>query len=432
VGSIDGIEVRRPRWAPGRSPATAAGPRAWPLRRPQEPASLPGTPRSAGGAPARPEIFLSAGEASGDLYAGMLARALRRGGARVRGFGGPAMRAAGAAADPVLFSTPVMGWTGAARHLFRFWSLLRRTRADWVRRRPDALVLIDYPGFNLRLARIAARLGIPTYYFVCPQVWAWGANRLLLMRRVLRRTFPVLPFEEPLHQAFGIASSFLGHPILDALPRRPAAAAAARRTTGVAAGRPHAVLLPGSRPSEVDRILPVLLGAAARAARRAPRLAWVVVAAPGVAERVRAAVALRAGDGETPAVAVAEDPAFALRATAAFAWTASGTASLELGLLGVPQAVVYRGAPLNWWIARRLVRVPHVSLVNLVLGRRAVPELLQGAATAEAVAATAPRLARGRAAARRIAAELRARLGRPGAASRVARAILADVRARTA
>ena len=374
------------------------------------------------------DIFVSAGEPSGDLYAARLARALRARGRdiRVTGFGGPQLAAvARGPVDGALLAGAVVGWTGVLRHLGRFARLLRATRRRWLARPPAAVVLVDYPGFNLRLATIARQLGIPAYYFSCPQVWAWGANRLLRMRRDLRIAYPILPFEVPLHQAFGIRSEFLGHPLLDLVPTRPPAAAPALRRAGLDPHRPFAALLPGSRAEELTRHLPVMLAAARRVSARHPRLQWVVIAAPGARARLEFACAA----DQVPGCRVVEDPGFAIRGHARFAWVASGTATLELGLLGIPQTVLYRSHWLNWAIARRVVKVPYIGLVNLVLGRGAIPELLQSAVTAKALAVTGGRMLRSAAmgGARRNAADLRARLGTPGSFNRVAHAVLADL-----
>jgi len=371
-------------------------------------------------------IFISTGEASGDLYGALLARALFRRGSRIRvaGFGGIGMTAAGARVDPGLGQAGVMGLTGALRQASRMFRLLRQLKAEWRRLPPRALVLIDYPGFNLNLGTMASALGIPVYYFVCPQVWAWGSGRLLTMRRILRRAFPVLPFEEPLHQAFGIPSVFLGHPILDVIPRRFPPRREVMRRAGLDPARPLAILLPGSRNMELERLLPPMLAAARAIARRRPDMQWAAIPAPGREDWLGARLAAAA-----PPVKVVPDPGYGLRSAANMAWTASGTSTLELGLLGVPQVAVYRWNRLNWEIAKRVVRIPSVVLVNLILGRRAVGELLQGDATAGNLAREARRLLRPSAAARcrACAVELRERLGAPGAADRVARELLRDL-----
>lgn len=373
-------------------------------------------------------IFLSAGEASGDRYGAMLAGALRRlrPGIRLAGLGGPRMAAAGVALVADLTARPVMGWIGAIRHLFWFAGLVRRIRGAWAARPPAAVVLIDYPGLNLRLAAAAKARRVPSYYWVCPQVWAWGENRLLAMRANLRRCFPALPFEEPFHQAYGVASSFLGHPLLEILPTRFSGRAAALRRVGLDPQRPIACLLPGSRPSEIMRLLPDLTATASLVWKQRRDVQWMIIAAPGMTKRIQE---MLVHAGVTPTLHVAEDPHYDIRHHAAFALVASGTASLELGLLGVPHAVVYRSSWLDYQIVRWLVRTPAASLVNLILKERVVMEWVQHMIRPDVISRHALALQRpaARSRARAVAAELRRRLGPPGATARVARAILADI-----
>ncbi|MEK7765123.1 MAG: hypothetical protein AAB368_02695, partial [bacterium] len=326
-------------------------------------------------------IFVSTGEESGDLYGALLTRELKRRarGVTIEGFGGARMKEAGARVDSTLLGAAVIGWTGVLRHARTYLRLLAGLRRRWRRDPPDAVVLIDNPGFNLRVARIAAARAIPVASFICPQVWGWGAQRLILMRRVLRRAYPVLPFEEDLLRAFGIRAAFLGHPILDVLPARPPSRGAACARAGLDPRRPLHLLLPGSRTEEVARHLPLMLEAARRF-RDAGRAQWVVVVT-----RDSAAAVESFASSSPVAVTLTRDPGYALRANADLVWTKSGTATLELGLLGVPQVVVYRMHWINWLIVTSRVQVGYAGLVNLILGRRAVPELLQGAFTPDAL-----------------------------------------------
>jgi len=334
------------------------------------------------------------------------------------------MAEAGAQVDRSLLRGAVMGWTGPLGHLGFYVSLLRRLRRRWTSRRPAAVVLVDFPGFNLRVARIAHRLGIPVYYFVCPQVWAWGAQRLITMRRLLRRAFLILPFEEPLYSAYGIDGRFVGHPLLETFPARIPPRRAVLKEFGLDPSRPLGILLPGSRPDELKRHVPLVAEAVRMAAVRPSlrRLQWAVVAAPGAQPQ-----SFRALEG---LARVVRDPSCRLRAQATLVWSASGTATLETGLLGVPQVVFYRTSALNAFIVLRILRVRRASLVNLILGKDAVPELLQSAATPRAlVEATGRILGRGgRGRARARAVELCRLLGTGRASREVAASILADLR----
>lgn len=377
----------------------------------------------------RLSVFLSAGEPSGDAIGALLARELARCsfGIRMAGFGGRGLEAAGARVDTSLMRGAVMGATGLLRHLRLYWSLLRGIRRAWRVRPPSAVVLIDFPGFNFRVARIAHGLGIPVYYYVCPQVWAWAPNRLLAMRALLRRAFPVLPFEEPLHRAHGIRSLFPGHPLLEIIPQRPADRVRTLGRAGFDPGRPLAAILPGSRPEEISRILPVQVEAARRLSADRPGIQWAIIAAPRAEPHLAPHLNRAAAAGMR--VSMVRDGGYAVRSHALFAWTASGTSSLELGLLGVPQAVVYRTTALNWAIGSRVVRVPWVSLVNILADRTVVPELLQDALTPEALVRATRPFVRGdgaRNAARARAGVLRRMLAGTGASRTVAREILAD------
>jgi len=370
-------------------------------------------------------IFVSAGETSGDLHAARMVRELRlrSRGLEVTGFGGPALAAAGARVDTILMRNAVMGLTGAVRHAALFSRLLSGLRRRWKARRPDAVVLVDFPGFNMRVAAIAHRAGIPAYYYICPQVWAWGSQRLITMRRILRRAFLILPFEEALYRGCGIRASYVGHPLTETVPGRLPAPGRALAAAGFGPRARFGVLLPGSRPVEVEQHLPVFLAAARLYGRG---MKWAVIAAPAVRDRVER---IAAASG-VPDVRVVQDPGFAVRSRASLALAASGTATLELGLLGVPQAVAYRWQWLNWIIASSLVKVRWVSLVNILLGREEVREFLQGAMTPVALAGEMRRLggpaARARAGAR--ARRLRAMLGERRPSRMVAEALMVDLR----
>ena len=365
-----------------------------------------------------PTVFISAGEASGDRYAGRLARQLRRRvpGARLLGLGGTRMEAAGVELLARLDRLAVMGVAELAGHLPYFLRLRRRVRSRMIREDVDLLVAVDYPGFNLPLARFASRRGAAVLYYAPPQVWAWRRSRARLVADSSDRVCTILPFAAgPLRQA-GAAVDFVGHPLLDEVDA--GSVETGERAESVEAdepGRPlppRLGLFPGSREQEVRRMLPPMLGAARRLRSRFPELEVAVARARDVPDG-----AYRAA-GAAPRRAAAE---VARDSTAALA--ASGTVTLELALHATPMAVGYRMHPLTFALARRLVRVEHVSLVNLIHGSGLVPELLQGEATAERMAAAvAPLLSPGdeRERVLRGLARVRRRLGRPGVAGRVA------------
>lgn len=366
-----------------------------------------------------------AGEASGDLHGGTLARALVSfaPGLRLEGMGGPRMAAAGVRVLHDIRRTAVVGATEVLGRLPVLLRILRDLGRRLAEARPRVLVCIDFPDFNLRLARRARRLGIPVVYFLAPQVWAWRRGRLRAMARDVSRVLAVFPFEVGLYQDAGIPVEFVGHPLLDVLPAldpgeaRQGLAGPGERLVG---------LLPGSRPEEVRRHLPVLLAAAGQVADRLPRTRFALGLAPTIPP---AAVAPWLRDSGVP-VRVLPGEAHRLMAGADLLLVASGTATLEAACYGTPMVVVYRLSSLSYALGRLLVRgVSHISLPNIVAGRGAVPELLQGRATPHAVARAALALLEdeaARIAQRVVLGEVRARLGPPGAGTRAARAVLAE------
>lgn len=368
--------------------------------------------------------MLVAGEASGDVHGAALCRALNAAapGARLFGMGGERMAAAGLDVLADIHDTAVVGFSEVVRRL----PLLRRTFGRLVAalasEQPHVVVLIDYPGFNLRLARVAHAAGVPVVYFIPPQVWAWRPGRLETIRRRVSLVLAVFPFERALYRMAGVPVEFVGHPVLDALPAAPTRAAARRQLdldeTGLVIG-----LLPGSRSQEIERLLPLMRDAAARIARARSGARFVLGLAPSVS---RAAVDRHLVG--RPKVDVVEDRTYAVMRASDLLLVASGTATLEAGLLGTPMVVCYRLSAVSERIASVLARVPWASLTNIVLGRQVVPELCRRRdATGERLAREALRLldTPGALDAQRQAfRELAAELGAPGVGARAARLVL--------
>jgi lipid-A-disaccharide synthase len=381
-------------------------------------------------------IMLSAGESSGDLHGGTLCRALRALAPDVGlvGMGGPRMAAAGMeiVADPT--SHAVVGTSEAVGRLpalYRAYRALVRRLRDAP---PRALVVIDFPEFNMRLARQARRAGVPVIFFIPPQVWAWRRGRVRLIARLASRVLAVFPFETALYQSAGVAVEFVGHPLLDVLPTS-LDRGAARASLGVAPEETLVGLLPGSRREEITRLLPAMLDAARRLAAPAaggpPR--FLLGLAPSVDRTVVEALVAAAGRATgAPAVEIVTQRTYELMAAADTILITSGTATLEAALLGAPMVVCYRVSRVTELLSRLLIRIPWISLPNIIAGRSVVPELLQDAASGERLAVEARRLLAepAAAAAQRAAfAELRGRLGEPGVGQRAARAVLAAARA---
>ncbi len=331
-----------------------------------------------------------AGEASGDVLGGRLLAALRRRRPelRFRGIGGARMAEAGL---DTLFPMRELAVMGLVEILPRIRSLSRRLDqavADIAGSRPDLVVTIDSPGFALRLLKRIAGLGIPRVHYVAPQVWAWREHRVREFPGRWERLLCLLPFETAFFARHGLDARFVGHPVLQS----GADDGDATRFRGRHRLDPEApvlVLMPGSRRSEVPRLLPVFRRTVALLANRIPGLVPVVVVSPVVAQAVARAV--RRWPVQPLLVTGTDDKHDAFAAAGA-ALTKSGTSTLELALAGVPMAVTYRVNPVTAAIARRLIRVRHVAMVNLLAGRRLVPELLQEDCRPERLARTVERL----------------------------------------
>ena len=331
-------------------------------------------------------VLISAGEASGDLYAAGLVEALRRRNPDLDFFGcaGPRMQRAGVQAVVDASSISVVGLVEVITHIPRIWREYRKLVRAAVERRPDIAILTDSPDFHLRLARRLKSLQIPVIYLIAPQVWAWRKGRLPLMRRVIDRLLCIFPFEPEFFVSNGIDAVYLGHP-LTRLVHSSTGRADLRKRFGVPDGVPLVALLPGSRKGEVDRHLPILLETAHRitGATLNPAAKFIVAVPPELKLRERiSGSSIQVLEGQTWDVLACSDLALA----------ASGTVTIEASLLGTPMITFYRVNNLSWWMGKHLVKVPYYSMVNLVAGRPIVPEFIQADMTAPRLAAEALRL----------------------------------------
>lgn len=358
------------------------------------------------------EVLILAGEASGDLHGAALAERLRatRPDLSLVGTGGARMRAAGVAL--LEEREGVVGFVEVLKHVPEHLRLLRRLRARLASGTVGLVICIDYPGFNMRVAAAAKRAGVPVLYYITPQVWAWRAGRLRHMAEVITKAAVILPFEETLLRTAGVDATFVGHPLLDraqALPDRDEA----RRRIGVPGTGELLALFPGSRAEEIRRHLADFVAVARDLEARRPGLRVVLSVAPTISLR----------DDEVPFPLVRSASFDVLRA-ADVALCKSGTTTLEAAVAGCPCAIVYRTSRISYAIARRLVRIEHIGLLNIVAGRTVAPEFVQDAFRPAAVAdALAPLFDRDGTPRLRMLeglADVRSRLGEPGASARVA------------
>ena len=339
-----------------------------------------------------PRILVSAGEASGDLYASLVVEELRRQypGAEFFGSTGPRLRAAGVRTVVDAASLAVVGLLEVVPDLLRVFRQYRKLLASARASRPDIAILTDSPDFHLRVARRLARMGVPVVYLVAPQAWAWRSGRLKTMRRTLKRLLCIFPFEEEFFRRAGVPADYIGHP-LAGLVKPSLGRDEFFRKHELPADRPLIAVLPGSRRGEAARHLPALVQAV-RLLNRGQAMSFVLPASAtaGAAffrERTRGS-----------AIRVIEGESWDTMAHASLALAASGTVTVEAALLGTPMVTFYRVTAISWILGKVLVRVPFYSMVNLIAGRQVVPELMQGRMTGERIASEARRLLDGAAA----------------------------------
>ncbi len=366
-------------------------------------------------------LLLSAGEASGDMYAARLATALKqRANLEIFGMGGPQMRAAGVDIVTDYSEVSVVGITEILSHLPSLIRAMRHLVAEGERRNPALAILTDFPGFHLRLARKLKHRGIKNIYYICPQFWAWRPWRVRIVRRRFAQALCIFPFEEKFFGDAGVPVKFIGHPLVGAvyasLDRQ-----AFCREQGLDPQKKLVTILPGSRSAELRQHLPIIREAC-QGIHNETQAQFVIAAAPGADVTL-----VREGWPTELPVKIVVGQTYNALAAADAAIVSSGTATIEATLLDVPMVVIYRVTPLTALLAKPLVRTPFFSMVNLIAGKRAVPELIQNDFTASRVAAEILRLLNDQAAReglRQDLAEVRKRLGPPGAVDRAADAIL--------
>jgi len=378
---------------------------------------------------ARP-ILLSAGEASGDMYAARLATALKeRADVALFGMGGPEMRAAGVEIIVDYSEVAVVGITEVLKQLPSLRRAMGRLVEEAQRRRPPLAVLTDFPGFHLRLARKLTPMGIRNIYYICPQFWAWRPWRVNLVRRRFAQALCIFPFEEKFYRDAGVAVEFIGHPLVGNVK------AGKTRTElcvelGLHPDKPILAILPGSRRGEIAHHGAILGAGLGQLKTAFPGLQAIIAVAPGVRK-----MELEAFFSENQTVRLVSGSTYDALGAADLAIVSSGTATVEAALLGKPMIVIYRLSPMTARLAKPLVRTKFFSMVNLIAGREIVPELIQDDFTPERVVSEAKSLlsasneGAGKLAEMRLGlAEVTRLLGAPGAVERAADAIVAQLR----
>ncbi|MFZ0450442.1 MAG: lipid-A-disaccharide synthase [Desulfatiglandaceae bacterium] len=373
-------------------------------------------------------VLMVAGEASADQHGANLVRTILRQdpGVFFLGIGGDEMARAGVR---ILFSSSEMAVVGLTEVFSRIpviYKAARRLKHILKENRPDLLILLDYPDFNIHLARTAKRCGVPVLYYISPQVWAWRKGRVRKIRNRVDRMAVILPFEETFYRNEGISVDYVGHPLLDSAP-----APFARGRDGSNGGMPNQGpvlgLLPGSRNEEVSFLLPAMVSSAELLKNKHPKLRCVLPLTSTVDAKLVREITGRSKIN----IALSGRNIYEVLKACDVVIAASGTVTLEVAMMGIPMVVAYRVSWLSYHIGRMIIRVPHISLVNLVAGKRVVPELIQGDATPEKMAREAETLLSDRGARYRMIKDLgmiRERLGSKGASRRTAEIALEMMR----
>lgn len=362
------------------------------------------------------KYYVIAGEASGDLHGSALIKALRQRDAdpSMRIWGGDKMEAEGAVLVKHYKDLAFMGFVEVIRHLPTIVKNIKFCKRDIEEFQPDALILIDYPGFNLRIAKWAADKKFKVFYYISPQLWAWNEKRVEIIRHSVDKLFAILPFEKPFYQKHGIEVEYVGHPLMERITQYKLEHPTPDEEQTIA-------LLPGSRKQEISRVLPEYI----KAAEKFPEQSFTLAAAPHIGMDFYRQFDL----DRIPGLTIVEGDSYSVLNRSVAAITTSGTATLETALFDVPQMVCYKGNYLSYQLARRLVKVPYISLVNLIVNKPLVRELIQGECNARTIATELDNLlgGSGRREVMEGYAEIREILGQGGAAMQTAKLILEEL-----
>ncbi|MBN2254561.1 MAG: lipid-A-disaccharide synthase [Deltaproteobacteria bacterium] len=367
------------------------------------------------------KIMIVAGEASGDLHGSHVVRFMKRLDPTLRfyGVGGEKLREAGVDVIAESSHMAVVGLTEVLSKIGFILSVRRKLKQSFDEERPELVILIDYPDFNLPLAKAAHQRGIKVFYYISPQVWAWRKRRIYQIARWVDRMAVILPFEPMVYEKVDLDVRFVGHPLLDVMERNYTDRDA-RRIFGLREEIPTVALLPGSRESEVTKLLPEMLMAAELLKMKLPSVQFVMPRAAGLRRDLIASMI----DASPVTISVVDNNVYDVIGVSDCAIVASGTATMETALLETPMIIIYKVSPFSYYMGRRIIRVDHIGMVNIIAGKRIVPEFIQGDAHADNMADEVYDLLTNDGRRERMKQdlkEIRTKLGSPGAAEKTAR-----------
>ena len=333
------------------------------------------------------KYYIIAGEASGDLHASRLIRAIRQNDSQAdfRAWGGDLMQQEGANIVKHYRDLAFMGFAEVINNLPTILGNMRFCKRDILQYQPDLVIFVDYPGFNIPMAKFSKAKGFKTAYYISPQVWAWKENRVKILRKVVDKMMVILPFEKNFYQRWDYPVDYVGHPLIEIIEdhKKTNDPVATRNNLQIEGGKKIIALLPGSRKQEILKKLPIMLEAAARF----PQHVFVVGQAPGIADEM-----ISQFTGAFENIKVLKGNTYGLLSIADAALVTSGTATLETALFGVPEVVCYLGSPISYAIAKRIIKIKYISLVNLIMDKQVVAELIQQELTADNIAVALERM----------------------------------------
>jgi lipid-A-disaccharide synthase len=369
-------------------------------------------------------IMIVAGEASGDMHGASLVREMLKIDPALNfyGIGGNKLQEAGVKLLANASTMAVVGLTEVISKLRSILKIMNMMKKSLDKYRPELVILIDYPDFNLPLAKAAKKRGIKVFYYISPQVWAWRKSRIGQIKKTVSKMAVILPFEVDTYSQKGFSVNYVGHPLLD-LMRPDYSKQESRKMIGLAENKTTIGLLPGSRVTEVKKLLPEILRAAEILARRIPNVQFVLPLADMLDEKIVAEIT----SGFSVKVQVIAGHTYEAISCADLAIVASGTATLETALLGVPMIIIYKISPLSYFVGKLFIRIKNIGLVNIIAGKTIVPELIQEKANAQSIASEAVDILTSAGRKKEMINELaaiRAKLGKPGAAIRAAQLAL--------